>query len=37
VNRVLDDTLQLLEPQLRHSQIAVLRDYSEQLPDIHGN
>jgi signal transduction histidine kinase len=37
VNRVLDDTLQLLEPQLRHSQIQVQRDYSEQLPDIHGN
>ena len=37
VNRVLDDTLQLLEPQLRRSQIQVVREYGEELPDIHGN
>jgi len=37
VNRVLDDTLQLLEPQLRRSQIQVVREYGEGLPDIHGN
>jgi PAS domain S-box-containing protein len=37
VNRVLDDTLQLLEPQLRRSQIQVVREYSDGLPEIHGN
>src|ERR1700752_4614419 len=37
VNRVLDDTLQLLEPQLRRSQIQVLREYGDELPNIHGN
>jgi len=37
VNRVLDDTLQLLEPQLRRSQIQVVREYGDGLPDIHGN
>ncbi len=37
VNRVLDDTLQLLEPQLRRSQIQVVREYGDGLPDIHAN
>jgi two-component system, NtrC family, sensor kinase len=37
VNRVLDDTLQLLEPQLRRSQIQVVREYGDGLPHIHGN
>jgi signal transduction histidine kinase len=37
VNRVLDDTLQLLEPQLRRSQIQVVREYGDGLPEIHGN
>jgi PAS domain S-box-containing protein len=37
VNRVLDDTLQLLEPQLRRSQIQVMCEYGDELPDIHGN
>jgi two-component system, NtrC family, sensor kinase len=37
VNRVLDDTLQLLEPQLRRSQIQVVREYGDGLPQIHGN
>ena len=37
INRVLDDTLQLLEPQLRRSQIQILKDYGEQLPNVHGN
>jgi two-component system NtrC family sensor kinase len=34
---VLDDTLQLLEPQLRRSQIEIVRDYAEGLPQVHGN
>ncbi|HEY8203298.1 MAG TPA: ATP-binding protein [Pyrinomonadaceae bacterium] len=37
INRVLDDTLQLLEPQLRRSQIHVVRDYGDELPQVHGN
>jgi hypothetical protein len=37
IHRVLDDTLQLLEPQLRRSQIEIVRDYAEKLPQVHGN
>jgi PAS domain S-box-containing protein len=37
IHRVLDDTLQLLEPQLRRSHIEIVRDYSENLPTVHGN
>ena len=37
IHRVLDDTLQLLEPQLRRSQIQIIRDYGEELPEVHGN
>ncbi|HKO34870.1 MAG TPA: ATP-binding protein [Pyrinomonadaceae bacterium] len=37
IHRVLDDTLQLLEPQLRRSQIEIVRDYGDELPEIHGN
>jgi two-component system, NtrC family, sensor kinase len=37
IHRVLDDTLQLLEPQLRRSQISIVRDYGEELPQVHGN
>ena len=37
IHRVLDDTLQLLEPQLRRSQIEIIRDYGEGLPEVHGN
>jgi two-component system NtrC family sensor kinase len=37
VNRVLDDTLQLLEPQLRQSQIEIVRDYDAALPSVYGN
>jgi hypothetical protein len=36
-NRVLDDTLQLLEPQLRQSQIEIVRDYDHALPAVYGN
>ncbi len=37
IHRVLNDTLQLLEPQLRNSQIKIVRDYSQELPTVHGN
>lgn len=37
VHRVLDDTLQLLEPQLRRSQIEIIRDYGDELPQVHAN
>lgn len=37
IHRVLDDTLQLLEPQLRRSQIEIVRDYGENLPQVHAN
>ena len=37
IHRVLDDTLQLLEPQLRRSQIEIVRDYADRLPQVHGN
>jgi PAS domain S-box-containing protein len=35
--RVLDDTLQLLEPQLRHSRVEVVREYAEALPCVYAN
>ena len=37
VARVLDDTLQLLEPQLRRSQIEIVRNYEEDAPEAYGN
>lgn len=37
LHRVLDDTLQLLEPQLRRSQIEIEREYSDNLPHVYGN
>jgi PAS domain S-box-containing protein len=37
VARVLDDTLQLLEPQLRRSQIEILKSYDSDAPEIYGN
>jgi PAS domain S-box-containing protein len=37
VARVLDDTLQLLEPQLRRSQIELVRDYDPEAPDAYAN
>ena len=37
VARVLDDTLQLLEPQLRRSQIEIVRVYGEDAPEAYGN
>ncbi|PYS52003.1 MAG: hypothetical protein DMF68_02765 [Acidobacteria bacterium] len=37
INRVLDDTLQLLEPQLRRNQIEIVRDYYKDIPNLYGN
>jgi two-component system NtrC family sensor kinase len=37
LNRVLDDTIQLLESQLRNTQIEVVRSYSAELPLVPGN
>ncbi|HEV2911920.1 MAG TPA: ATP-binding protein [Pyrinomonadaceae bacterium] len=37
LHRVLDDTLQLLEPQLRRSQIEIERSYDPELPKAFGN
>jgi PAS domain S-box-containing protein len=35
--QVLNDTLQLLEPQLRRSQIEIIRDYEDDAPLVYGN
>ncbi|HEY0049835.1 MAG TPA: ATP-binding protein, partial [Pyrinomonadaceae bacterium] len=37
VNKILDDTLQLLEPQLRKSRVDVIKKYLETPPKIYGN
>jgi PAS domain S-box-containing protein len=37
VARVLDDTLQLLEPQMRRSQIEIVRSYSTDAPEAYAN
>jgi two-component system, NtrC family, sensor kinase len=37
ISRVLDDTLQLLEPQLRGNQIRIVRDYQPDAPPVFGN
>ena len=37
VARVLDDTLQLLEPQLRRSQIEIVKRYDKDAPEAYGN
>ena len=37
VNRLLEDTLQLLEPQIRKSNIQIVKDYSEDVPPVFGN
>jgi PAS domain S-box-containing protein len=37
LNRVLDDTIQLLEAQLRNTSIEVMRDYAEPMPPALGN
>ncbi|NNE67271.1 MAG: PAS domain S-box protein [Pyrinomonadaceae bacterium] len=37
VNKLLDDTLQLLEPQMRKSRIAIMKEYADVPPVIHGD
>ena len=37
ISRVLDDTLQLLEPQLRGNQIEIVRGYDRESPLVIGN
>jgi len=37
INKLLDDTLQLLEPQLRKSQIEIIKNYAAIPPKILGN
>ena len=37
IGRVLDDTLQLLEPQLRGNQIEIVRAYDPDCPRVFGN
>lgn len=37
INKLLDDTLQLLEPQLRKSNIAITKQYSPTPPRVFGN
>ncbi|HEY0428976.1 MAG TPA: ATP-binding protein [Pyrinomonadaceae bacterium] len=37
INKLLDDTLQLLEPQMRKSQIEIVKNYAEAPPQIVGN
>ena len=37
INKLLDDTLQLLEPQMRKSQVEIIKNYSEDKPKVLGN
>ncbi len=37
LNAVLDDTIQLLEPQLRNTEIEIVRNYGEDLPAVLGS
>src|SRR5258706_19711 len=37
INQVLDDTVQLIEPQLRRNQIEIRRDYEADTPRVIGN
>jgi two-component system NtrC family sensor kinase len=37
LNRVLDDTLQLLEPQLRNARLEIVRNFGDDLPAAYGN
>jgi hypothetical protein len=34
INKLLNDTLQLLEPQIRKSSVEIVKDYAENLPPI---
>jgi PAS domain S-box-containing protein len=37
INKLLDDTLQLLEPQLRESNIEIIKNYTATPPRVFGN
>ena len=37
INKLLNDTLQLLEPQLRKSNIEIIKDYAEKPPRVSGS
>lgn len=37
INKLLNDTLQLLEPQLRKSNVEVVKDYATKPPAVHGS
>jgi len=37
INKLLDDTLQLLEPQMRKSQVEIVKNYSDEKPEVLGN
>jgi len=37
INKLLDDTLQLLEPQMRKSNVEIVKNYAETPPKINGN
>jgi PAS domain S-box-containing protein len=37
LNRVLEDTLQLLEPQFRQSRVEIMRECADDLPRVQGN
>ncbi len=37
VNKLLEDTLQLLEPQMRKSQVEIIKNYAPMPPKIYGN
>lgn len=37
INQLLDDTLQLLEPQIRKSNIEIVKDYSDDVLPMFGN
>ncbi len=37
INKLLNDTLQLLEPQLRRSNIRIVKEYTDDVPPIHAS
>jgi two-component system, NtrC family, sensor kinase len=37
INKLLDDTLQLLEPQMRKSQVEIVKNYSDEESTVLGN
>ena len=37
INKLLNDTLQLLEPQLRKSNIEIIKEYSDESPKVSGS